>query len=111
VRFSEAVPCGEGETSKKGRLRALKRQSASKEPTVWVGKNGVTQDLLGQVSRQLDTREIVKVKAQKTSLEDSDVTGIAHEIAGATGSEIVDIRGRTFTVYKQKKKGQRQIRA
>ena len=104
MQFNEAVPCGEGETPK-GRLRGLKRQSTSKEPTVWVGKNGVTQDLLRQVSRQLDTKEIVKVKTQKSSLQDSGVAEIAHGIAGATGSEIVDIRGRTFTIYRQRKKG------
>ena len=69
------------------------------------------QNLLGHISRQLEAREIVKVKAQKTSLENSDVTKVAHQIADATDSEIVDIRGRTFTVYKQKRKAQRHTRA
>ena len=67
--------------------------------------------MLGHISRQLEAREIVKVKAQKTSLENSDVTKVAHQIADATDSEIVDIRGRTFTVYKQKRKAERHTRA
>jgi len=111
MRFEETLSRGERETSKKRKMSALRRQSSVKEPTVWVGKNGVTKDLLGQVSRQLEAKEMVKVKAQKTSLEDSDVTRIADQIAGATGSEIVDVRGRTFTVYKQRKKAHREARA
>jgi RNA-binding protein len=111
MRFEKTIPCGERETSKKRKMTALRCQSSVKEPTIWVGKNGVTKELLSQVSRQLEVREMVKVKAQKTSLEDSDVSKIADQIAGATGSEIIDVRGRTFTVYKQRKKGQRQTRA
>jgi RNA-binding protein len=111
MRLEETIPRGERETSKKRKMSALRRQSSVKEPTVWVGKNGVTKDLLSQVSRQLEAKEMVKLKAQKTSLEDSDITKIADQIAGATGSEIVDVRGRTFTVYKQRKKAQRETRA
>lgn len=111
VRFNKEVSSGEGETSKKERLRVLKRESVAKEPTVWIGKNGITRDLLGQVSKQLEKREIVKVKAQKTSLEHSDVTVVADQIAGATGAGIVDIRGRTFTIYKQRIREQRRTRA
>ena len=58
---------------------------------------------MGQVKRQLDANELVKVKVHKTSLEDSEVSEVADKIARETVSEIVDVRGRTFTIYREKK--------
>jgi RNA-binding protein len=84
-------------------MNELKRWSAEKEPTVWIGKSGVTNALLGQIKRQLDANEMIKVKVHKTSLEDTEVAELADKIAEATTSEIVDVRGRTFTLYKPKK--------
>ena len=74
-----------------------------KDPTVWIGKSGVTDALLGQVDRQLDANEIVKVKVHKTSPENAEVAELANKIAEKTTSEIVDVRGRTFTIYREKK--------
>jgi RNA-binding protein len=84
-------------------MRALKRRSVEREPTVWIGRNGLTEALLGQISRQLDANEMIKVKVHKGSLEDIEVSEIAGKIADQTGSEIVDVRGRTFSIYKQRK--------
>jgi len=84
-------------------MRALKRRSVEREPTVWIGRNGLTEALLGQISRQLDANEMIKVKVHKGSLEDTEVSEIAGKIADQTGSEIVDVRGRTFSIYKQRK--------
>ena len=102
--IGEKIPSGEGETSQKKKMRELKQRSAEKEPTVWIGKSGVTHALLGQIDRQLDANEIVKVKVHKTSPEDADIAELAHRMAEETTSTIVDVRGRTFTIYRQKKK-------
>jgi RNA-binding protein len=101
--FNETLSSGEGETSQKKKMRELKRRSVEREPTVWIGKSGVTNALLGQIRRQLDANEIVKVKVHKTSLQDTEVAKVADKIAEETTSEIVDVRGRTFTIYKPKK--------
>ena len=84
-------------------MKELKSRSAEKDPTVWIGKGGVTNALLAQIDRQLDASEMVKVKVHKTSPEDAEVSEIAVKIAEGTTSEIVDVRGRTFTVYRQRK--------
>jgi len=84
-------------------MMELKRRSVEKEPTVWIGKSGVTTAMLGQIRRQLDANEMIKVKVHKTSLEDTGVAEVANKIAEETTSEIVDVRGRTFTIYKPKK--------
>ena len=58
---------------------------------------------MGQIDRQLDANEIVKVKVHKTSPENAEVAELANKIAERTTSEIVDVRGRTFTIYREKK--------
>jgi RNA-binding protein len=103
MRLNETLSSGEGETSQKKKMKELKSRSVEKKPTVWIGKSGVTDALLGQIRRQLDANEIVKVKVHKTSLEETEVAQLADKIAEGTTSDIVDVRGRTFTIYKRKK--------
>jgi len=106
--FKETLSGGERETSQKKRMKELKRQSIDKSATVWVGKNGVTQGLLSQIKRQLEANEMIKVKVHKTSLEETQVPEIAGKIADETRSKVVDVRGRTFTIYKQRRTRQAQ---
>ena len=89
--------------SKKRMIRTLKRQSVVKDPTVWIGRNGVTKALLSQIGRQLEAREMIKVKVHTALSEHLGVDEIAGTVANETGSQIVDVRGRTFTVYKKRK--------
>jgi RNA-binding protein len=103
VWLNQTLSGGEGETSQKKKMKELKRRSAEKETTVWIGKEGVTDAVLGQIRRQLDANEMVKVKVHRTSTEKTEVSEIAKRIAEGTTSEVVDVRGRTFTMYKQKK--------
>jgi RNA-binding protein len=103
MRLNQTLSGGEGETSQKKKMKELKRRSVEKETTVWIGKGGVTNALLSQIKRQLDANEMVKVKVHKTSPENAEVSMIADKIAEGTTSEIVDVRGRTFTIYRQRK--------
>jgi RNA-binding protein len=100
--FNETLSGGERETSQK-KMKELKRRSVEKEPTVWIGKSGITKALLGQITRQLEANEMIKVKAHKTSLENAEVAELAGKIAGETTSAVIDVRGRTFTIYKARK--------
>jgi len=79
-------------------LRRLKREFSPGKPTLWIGKNGVTPDLIEEARRQLESREVVKAKLQRTVLQSTEE--IARDLAAETGGEIVDIRGRSFILYK-----------
>lgn len=79
-------------------LRRLKREFGTEKPTLWIGKNGVTPDLIEEVRRQLESREVVKVRLQRTTLQSTEE--IARDLATETAGEIVDIRGRSFILYK-----------
>lgn len=97
----EAIPNSEGETLEKSRLRRLRSKSRATSPTIWVGKEGASKDLVNQVENQLRTRELVKLKLQRSALANSETIKVAEEIAASTGSTLIDVIGHTFSLYKK----------
>lgn len=69
--------------------------------TIWIGKKGIDEGLIDQVNKQLKTKKLIKLKVQKPFLQEHSINEIAKIVAEKTGSRIIDIRGRTFTLYKQ----------
>ena len=53
------------------------------------------------MENQLRTRELIKLKLQKSALAKSETVKVAEEIADSTGSTLVDVIGHTFTLYKK----------
>lgn len=84
--------------------RRVKRQLSIEKPTIWVGKSGVSQELLREVDKQLDKNEMVKIKILKSALENDKTKQIASKIAEQTQSSLVEMRGKTFMLYKRRKK-------
>jgi len=70
--------------------------------TVRIGKKGVTATLIQEISKNLEKRGRVKVRILKTGLGDRTAKEIAEEIADATRSTIIQLRGHTFTLRKFK---------
>jgi len=84
--------------------RRIKRALSAERPTVHIGKEGATTKIMNEISKQLDTREMIKAKILKTALKDEEAKTIATKIAEQTDSELVEVRGHTFLLYKRKKK-------
>jgi len=83
--------------------RRIKRELNVEKPTVWVGKEGATPQILNEISRQLEKKKMVKVKMLKTALKDGDAKNIASKIAQQTESVLIDVRGHTLILYKNTK--------
>lgn len=62
------------------------------KPTVWIGKSGCTETMLGEIRAQLKKRKIVKVKW----LQNTDIDPEA--VAARAGAELVEVRGRTLVL-------------
>ena len=84
--------------------RRIKSALNAEKPTVHIGKEGITAQLIDEITKQLDAREIIKVKILKTALHETEAKTLAATIAEHTESELVDIRGHTFMLFKHKKK-------
>ena len=85
--------------------RRMKRELSAEKPTVWVGKEGATPQIVNEISRQLEKREIVEVRILKSALKDEEAKSVASKIAEQTSSTLIEVRGHTLLLYKRRKKG------
>lgn len=85
-------------------MRRLQTKSRAIEPTVWIGREGASEQLIGHVRDQLESRELIKLKLQRGALEKSETVRLAEEIASSTGSILVDVMGHTFTLYRKRER-------
>lgn len=83
-----------------GRERAgLRAEAHHLDPTVHVGQQGLTPNLIGSLDDALRTRELVKVKlGNKDDVKPKDA---ANALALATNSAVVQVIGRTATFFRE----------
>lgn len=79
----------------------LKKLAHSLEPTVFIGKAGITENIKKELETGFETRELVKVKIQEgCSLSPKETANLlATELRG----EFVQAIGRKFTLYRESK--------
>ena len=68
------------------------------DPVVQVGQDGVSDAVVGQADAQLDAHELIKVKVSESSPLPRHAA--AERLAAATHSELAQVLGRTFLLYK-----------
>lgn len=87
-----------------GMRRRIKREMSGEKPKVWIGKGGATTKTVSEISRQLEDREMVKVKILKSAIKEEDSRSIAFKIAQQTGSTLIDVRGHTLILYRPRER-------
>jgi len=83
-------------------LRAL---ANSYECIFQIGKGGISEETVNQLSNALEARELIKVK----SLENSGYSAreCADILSENLGAETVGVSGRTFVLYRESEKKKR----
>ncbi|MDR2698471.1 MAG: YhbY family RNA-binding protein [Candidatus Methanoplasma sp.] len=89
--------------------KELMRRAKDLSPTVHVGKDGIDEGLLNEITAQLKNARLIKIKVLSNA--DGDAGSAAESIASSTNSVVVDVRGgvivltdkRTWTSLSQKK--------
>jgi len=84
--------------------RRIKNELSAEKPTIWIGKEGTSSQILNEISRQLEKREMVKVKVLKSALNEEKTEKIASKVAQQTESTLIDVRGHTIILYKPQKR-------
>jgi RNA-binding protein len=84
----------------KGKERAeLRAEAHHLNPTVHLGHQGLTPSVIDALDDALRTRELVKVKlGNKDDVKPKD---IANSLALATNSAVVQVIGRTATLFRE----------
>lgn len=77
-------------------LRGLAQQT---DPTVFIGKQGITENILKELETGFEHRELVKVKIQEGC--DLKPKEVANDLAQQLSAEFVQAIGRKFTLYRE----------
>jgi RNA-binding protein len=78
---------------------ALRAEAHHLDPTVHVGQHGMSPSLIESLNDALRTRELVKVKlGNKDDVKPKDA---ANALALATNSAVVQVVGRTATLFRE----------
>ena len=84
----------------KGKERAeLRAEAHHLDPIVHVGHQGLSPTLIASLDDALRTRELVKVKLAKQA--DVRAKDAANALALATGAAVIQVIGRTATLYRE----------
>jgi len=78
---------------------ALRAEAHHLSPTVHVGHQGVTDTLRHALDDALRTHELVKLQFLKNT--DVDTREAANDLARAMSAEVVQVIGRTATLYRE----------
>ena len=79
--------------------RFLRGLGVGMKPTLHVGKDGVTDAVLAAVEHEVVDRELIKVRLLETI--EGDRKEIARDLAERTGTELVQVLGRTLLLWRR----------
>ena len=77
----------------------LKKLAHELDPVVYIGKGNLTENVLKEMDALLESRELIKVKIQESSMLDAKET--ANETAEILHAEYVQAIGRKFVLYRR----------
>ncbi|MGH7718136.1 MAG: YhbY family RNA-binding protein [Gemmatimonadaceae bacterium] len=90
------------------RRAELRSEAHHLKATVHVGRQGVTPALVQSLDDALRTRELVKVQIGRGA--DVAIRETADALAAAVDAEIVQVIGRTATLYREKREEEKGAR-
>ncbi len=77
----------------------LRSMANTLEPILYVGKGGVTENVIKQADEALEARELVKGSVQQNA--GLDAKEVCAELAERTGGEAISAVGRKFVLYRE----------
>ncbi len=79
----------------------LVKKAKTLEAVVRIGKNGITENVIQDITTNLKRHKLTKIKMLKSCIEENDKRKIAEKIAKVTDSEIILMTGFTFVIWRQ----------
>jgi RNA-binding protein len=87
--------------------RFLRSEAHHLNPIFQVGKSGVNENMIKQISEALEARELFKISVLQNCEDDKDT--VAEQLVNGTGAELVQVIGNTVVLYKESKEN-KQLR-
>ncbi|MFP4977379.1 ribosome assembly RNA-binding protein YhbY [Paenibacillus sp. CN-4] len=79
--------------------RHLRSLAHHLDPVFQIGKGGVNDHLIRHIEEAIEKRELIKVNVLNNSMEDPREVG--QTLAEQSGSELVQVIGKTIVLYKE----------
>lgn len=81
----------------------LKRKAQMLHPTVRIGKNGITNEILAEIEKQLKKHKLVKIKLLQNFVlaTGKSKKEIAQRLATEMHAEVIHIIGGTMTLFRE----------
>jgi putative YhbY family RNA-binding protein len=84
--------------------RHVRHVLKDENPTIWVGKDGLTTQLVSEIEKQLQQNKMVKVRILPAALQgDNTAQAIATKAAEQTNAALVEVRGHVFILFRKRK--------
>ena len=84
--------------------RHVRHVLKDENPTIWVGKEGLTDALIAETLKQLERAKMVKVRILPAALTaENTAQSIATNAAQKTSAALVEVRGHVFILFKKRK--------
>jgi RNA-binding protein len=84
----------------KEKLYQLKSEASKISPILNIGKSGINDSVIEELKKQIKANRLVKVKVLKSAETEKDLKTISEELAEATKSTLIELRGRTIVLYR-----------
>jgi RNA-binding protein len=84
---------GRAKVLNKKRIVELRGKAQALSPSVYVGKEGVTEEVVSELVRQLKKNKLVKVKLLQSAGDERKQ--VAERLARGSESVLIEVRGRT----------------
>jgi RNA-binding protein len=80
------------------RKKQLKAQAHSLKPIILIGQSGLTESVLTEIDKTLDTHELIKIKIRA---EREDRKQISQQIIDVSQAELIQSIGQIIAVYRK----------
>ena len=80
---------------------ALRAMAQTIDPVVYIGKEGITDNVVVQVQGALEARELIKCSVQQSST--MDAREACDKLCALTQAKGISVMGRKFVLYRKAK--------
>ncbi len=92
--------------------RAIRARYYNIPPRAWVGKRGLEEGVIDEIKVQLEKEGILKIEMRKGALISTglDRAALARKVAELTDSELIDVRGKRFILFRPREGWEKYLR-
>jgi RNA-binding protein len=84
--------------------RHVKHVLKDETPTIWVGKDGLTAQLVAEMEKQLQKNKMIKIRILPAALVgENTAQSIAAKAAEQTNAALVEVRGHVFILFRKRR--------